>query len=102
MIWFVALTSFVVFLQLLYLGICRRDMEIGFASQDALLNRFGTTIADIRKKADRTHSNTEHLEHRLNKIEDELGQVKMLFSKILAAKMDEDEAKKANLFSDVS
>lgn len=102
MVWFVAITSFIVFLQLLYLGSCRRDMDLGFASQDALLNRFGTMIAEIRKKTDRTHSDTEHLEYKLNKVETELAQIKVLFTQILAQKMEEDEARKANRFSDVS
>lgn len=102
MVWFLVIVGVVVVLQLLYLGGCRRDMELGFASQEAVLSRFGAMIAEIRKKGDVTQSSTEHLEYRLTKIETEMAQLKGLLTQMIAIKADEEARRRANRFSDVS
>ena len=95
MILFVGITSVIVFLQLLYLGLVRREVEMGFLGQDATITRFGTTLAEIRKKNDRTSDNSDYLNQRISKLEIELEQFKMLYMKLLAERVEERDKKSA-------
>jgi len=93
MIWYVILTSVIVLLQILYLGLIRRDVELGFKGQDASMARFGAELAGIRKKGDKTSYNTDYLEQRISKLEVELDQFRVLTMKLMADRMEDAERK---------
>ncbi|MAP95394.1 MAG: hypothetical protein CMK07_10625 [Ponticaulis sp.] len=99
MIWFAAGAGMFIVLQLLYLGICRKEVEDGFAAQQALLHRFGGVIDDVRRRANNTHGTAEHLNQRLTKVEVELSQLKLLLKQIIEK---QEKLENRNYFSDVS
>ncbi|MAK62847.1 MAG: hypothetical protein CMK09_17905 [Ponticaulis sp.] len=99
MVWLLVAAGVIILLQIGYIGLCRRDMEMGFLSQDAMLTRFGVEVAELRKRANSQTSKSESMEYRLSKMETELSQIKVLFGKLLA---EREEAKAQTYFSDVS
>lgn len=93
MVWLIAIVSIIVVLQILYIGLVRKDVENGFLSQDMKLNRFGTTLGELRRKTDTTSSNTDHLHDRVRRLENELKAVQFLCTKLMAEKQEKEDEK---------